>query len=335
MPVLLDGVSADIAAFPWIGAHAGVIGGNRAAVDDDCLEVGLVNNMPDAALQATERQFIRLLAAAAPERTVRVHLFSLPSVARGEMAAAHLAGSYAPIEALGGTPLDALIVTGCEPRAASLVDEPYWDSLTRLIDWAEDNTVSTLWSCLAAHAAVLHLDGIGRHPMPIKRSGVYDCAVTAAHRLTEGVPDMLRVSHSRWNDLRESEVAAQGYAVLSRSAEAGLDLFVKQWNSLFVFFQGHPEYDVDSLAREYRRDVARYLRGERPIYPPLPDHYFSDAIRHALVDLQVRAERDRRSVALRDLPRRLDLAPGLAETWQASVIPVFRNWIDLLAERRR
>lgn len=335
MPVLLDGVSPDTTAFPWIGAHAGVIGGSLVGVDDDCLEIGLVNNMPDAALQATERQFIHLLAAAAPERTVRVHLFSLPSVARGEMAAAHIAGSYAPLETMGRTPLDALIVTGCEPRAASLVDEPYWDSLTRLIDWAEDHTVSTLWSCLAAHAAVLHLDGIGRHPLPAKRSGVYECAVTAAHRLTEGAPPLLRVPHSRWNDLRESEVAAHGYTVLSRSATAGLDLFAKQWNSLFVFFQGHPEYDVDSLAREYRRDVARFLRGERPLYPGLPDGYFSDATRLVLGDLQTRAERDRRSVALRDLPRRLDLAPGLAETWQASVIPVFRNWIDLLAERRR
>ena len=34
-----------------------------------CLEIGLVNNMPDAALRATERQFSKLLSAAATRGT--------------------------------------------------------------------------------------------------------------------------------------------------------------------------------------------------------------------------------------------------------------------------
>ena len=63
--------------------------------------------------------------------------------------------------------MDALIITGAEPRAEAICDEePYWPALTRLIDWAEIGTISTLFSCLAAHAAVLHLDGIKRRPLP-------------------------------------------------------------------------------------------------------------------------------------------------------------------------
>src|SRR5438067_8140294 len=33
-------------------------------------------------------------------------------------------------------------------------------SLTRVLEWAEDHTHSTVLSCLAAHAGILHLDGI-------------------------------------------------------------------------------------------------------------------------------------------------------------------------------
>ena len=50
--------------------------------------------------------------------------------------------------------------------------------------------------------------------------------------------------------------------MLTRSADAGVDTFIKQRKKLFVFFQGHPEYESDTLLREYRRDMGRYFRGE-------------------------------------------------------------------------
>ena len=69
-----------------------------------------------------------------------------------------------------------MIVTGAEPIAATLPEEPFWQDLTDMIDWAKTNTRSTIWSCLAAHAAVLHLDGIERQRLDTKCSGIYDCA---------------------------------------------------------------------------------------------------------------------------------------------------------------
>ena len=331
MPILLDGIGAAPPAEPWLGAGADCGVAARAEAD---IAVGLVNNMPDGALQATERQFIELLAAGAGARTVRLHRFALPGIARGAMASAHMAGGYADFAALGDTPLDGLIVTGCEPRAKNLADEPYWEQFTRLVDWAEANTVSTLWSCLAAHAAVLHCDGIARRPLPAKRSGVYDCAPVASHPLLRGVSAPMAVSHSRWNDLAETDLAAHGYSVLTRSQDAGVDLFVKPWKSLFVFFQGHPEYDPESIRGEYRRDVARYLRGEREDYPSMPHRYFDPATEAALAAFAEAALRDRASRQLRDLPRELALRPGLAEGWRDATRPVFRNWIDLLATGR-
>ena len=69
-------------------------------------------------------------------------------------------------------------------------------------------------------------------------------------------------------------MTACGYRILTRSAVAGVDMFVRQDKSFRLFFQGHPEYEATTLLREYRRDVGRYLRGERDDYPGLPLDYF-------------------------------------------------------------
>src|SRR5262245_65583685 len=84
------------------------------------LVIGLVNNMPDAALETTEQQFSALLGAAGADYRVRVRLFSFPELIRSDAGRAYVAAHYEPIEALCGGELDGLIVTGAEPRTASL-----------------------------------------------------------------------------------------------------------------------------------------------------------------------------------------------------------------------
>jgi homoserine O-succinyltransferase len=247
----------------------------------NCLTIGLINNMPDAAVEATERQFLDLIRAVTPDVVVQLKLFSIPDVPRAATMRSELAERYRDISELWGTRLDGLIVTGTEPRAAALTDEPYWPTLTKLVAWTRENTASTIWSCLAAHAAVLHADGIQRQPLKDKLFGVYDCEVVTAHPLITGAPPRLSVPHSRYNDLSETAIADCGYRVLTRSEAAGVDTFIREQRgrSLFVFFQGHPEYEIDSLAREYRRDVGRFLRGERERFPAAPRGCFNDLSR--------------------------------------------------------
>ena len=110
----------------------------------------------------------------------------------------------------------------------------------------------------------------GAAGLPTKRFGLFEFVQTGDDPMLDGIRSPMRVPHSRWNDLAESDLRAHGYEVLTRSGEAGVDIFAKQWNSLFVFLQGHPEYDADTLFREYRRDMTRYLRGERDDLPGLP-----------------------------------------------------------------
>src|SRR5580658_7499654 len=96
-----------------------------------CLHIGLMNNMPDGAFRATERQFLTLLGAAAKDVVVRASLYAFPDVPRTEATERHIARYYSSIESLLDGHLDGLIVTGAEPRKSLLKDEPYWGSLTK------------------------------------------------------------------------------------------------------------------------------------------------------------------------------------------------------------
>src|SRR6266851_349363 len=161
--------------------------GKRDDADAD-LTIGLINNMPDSALETTEQQFTSLIGAAAGSITVRLCLFALAQVPRGEATRQRMQRLYSDIGALWNTPLDGLIVTGAEPCAADLQDEPYWASLIEVLSWAGVNAVPTVWSCLAAHAVALHLSGIKRRRLRQKCSGVFSFEKASNHPLTDGLP---------------------------------------------------------------------------------------------------------------------------------------------------
>ncbi len=297
--------------------------------DPNCVDIGLVNNMPDAALDATERQFRALLAAAAGDTVGTPDAVHAAGGSSHRIRPAASEAATPSIEELWNRRHDGLIVTGTEPRAADLKDEPFWDSLTRVLEWAELHTYSTILSCLAAHAAILHIDGIVRRPLGDKRFGVFECVRASDHPLTAAAPPRLPMPHSRWNEIPEDALLACGYRVLTRSEGAGVDAFVKQRKSLFVFFQGHPEYDATTLLLEYRRDIGRFLRGERDTYPPMPEGYFDDEVVRILADLRERALSDRREELLADFP--IAMAAGrVTNNWRAAGEGLYRNWLEYL-----
>jgi homoserine O-succinyltransferase/O-acetyltransferase len=195
-------------------------------------------------------------------------------------------------------------MTGTEPRQPNLRNEPYWSALANVLDWAESNTTSTILSCLAAHAGVLHSDGIPRCPLNDKQFGVFDFAKTANHPLTDGTGQLVRFPHSRWNEVQADALAACGYLVLTQSAEGGVDSFVKKKKqSLFLHFQGHPEYAAQTLLKEYRRDIKRFLRRERETYPSMPRDYFDGTGANLLSDFRDSVLSDRREELMEKLSR--------------------------------
>ncbi len=296
----------------------------------NCVTIGLVNNMPDPALDATERQFIDLIRAAPSKTIVRLLLFSIPEVPRADTTRLGMAERYRDVSELWNAQVDGLIVTGTEPRMKNLKDEPYWATLSQVVDWARDYTASTIWSCLAAHAAVLHVDGVERRPLADKLFGIFDCEPAASHPMTSDAKSGLRVPHSRYNDLPEQALVDCGYRILTRSAVAGVDMFARQDRSFHLFLQGHPEYEANTLLREYRRDVSRYLRRERDDYPGLPLNYFGDTALAIAAAFRERALIDRREHLIASFPFG-DLDAGLESPWHPCAIGIYEKWLEYLS----
>jgi homoserine O-succinyltransferase len=310
-----------------------VLAGSSQPLTGSSILIGLVNNMPDTALRATEAQFRGLLEAAALDQTVKLRLSSFPELPRAGEAVEHIARTYWPIDELLAARPDALIVTGTEPRAARLTDEPYWQRFVELLAWAETHTAASVWSCLAAHAAVLSFDGIERERLTYKRCGVYQHSILAGHPLLAGVNAPLPMPHSRWNELSPAALRAAGYTLLSWSDETGADAFARREKSLLLFFQGHPEYEATTLLKEYRRDVGRYLNGQQSRYPTLPCGYLSSEATVTLDAFKERALAQRRAALIESFPFAA-VAAEVRNTWHPAAVAIYRNWLAVIAAAR-
>jgi len=300
----------------------------------EVLTIGLVNNMPDSALRATERQFCALLGAASEGRLLKLQFYSLPGIKRSAGAHLHISRYYEAFAELERSPPDGIIVTGTEPQAPTLQQEPYWKALARLVDWADERAIPSVWSCLAAHAAVLRLDNIERHALCAKMFGLFECQVnSAAHPILQGLPENWRVPHSRLYGLSESALNSRGYTILSHSAQAGPDIFVRRKRGLQLFFQGHPEYTPASLIGEYRRDIARFLSGERNTYPELPRHYCGPVLESELARFAERA-REHRDADLLTTFDELVAGAGPSHSWFQTANRIYANWLSYLEGAR-
>jgi homoserine O-succinyltransferase len=302
--------------------------------NEDGVRIGLVNNMPDRALAQTEHQFRDVLRRAVPGLSISLQLYALPGIPRGEAGLHHLlVNGYRDFLAADEPTLDGVIVTGTEPTAADLREERYWPWLAELFDWIAVQGPPAIFSCLAAHAAVLHYDGIARERLPEKRFGLFDHVTIEQHALTQFLPPSVKVAHSRWNDVSARALNDSGYQILTQSPEAGVDVFVKTMRNPLIFFQGHPEYDSHALYREYRRDVRRFLRGERDHYPALPHGYFGDEERCVLERFQAHALESRSEQLMASFPLAgAQFIPG--DTWQGPAVQLMRAWLKQIAAKR-
>jgi homoserine O-succinyltransferase len=111
----------------------------------------------------------------------------------------------------------------------------------------------------------------------------------------------------------------------------GADIFVKQGNSLAIFVQGHPEYEPDTLLREYRRDVRRFVAGEREAYPEIPLGYFDPETAARFDELRDRIMRRCHDEALVTFPS----AEGhLTFNWRQSAVRLYSNWLSYLVAQK-
>jgi homoserine O-succinyltransferase len=189
-------------------------------------------------------------------------------------------------------------------------------------------------SCLAAHAAVSHSDGIERQPLVDKQFGVFDFATSTRHLLTDD-SGSIRFPHSRWNGLPADALKSAGYSILTQSPDAGVDSFIKmKRDSLFVHFQGHPEYETETLLKEYRRDIRRFLRFERETYPAMPHGYFGRTAIAAFDKFELKARLNRTEDSMSEFPAGSEIGE-IPRSWKSSSISIYRSWLNYIASRKR
>lgn len=295
------------------------------------LHIGFLNMMPDAAFRVTELQFMRLVGSCNQIAQFFVYPFSIPGFSRNSETQQYVDQFYTSFEQLQQAGLDALIITGANVSNPKLEQEPFWESLQEVIGWATQNVTSVLCSCLATHAFVKVLHRIERQPLPRKRWGVYNHRVTQTeHPLLRDINTRFDVPHSRNNDVSRAELEAVGFKILVHSEEGGVHMAVSPDQLRIVYLQGHPEYDRTSLLKEYKREVLRFLNGEREDYPPHPEHYFS-AEAASIVDQyqQTALAALQQGTPVPEFPEN-QIEPHLDNTWRDTGKAVFNNWLGLV-----
>jgi len=327
MPLVAN---TELPSFSRLGAEGGTILSRDHAMKQDirALHIGLLNMMPDKALEATERQFLRLVGESNQIAQFYVHPFTLQEIKRDGRAQAHIDQYYSDFNVLKEQGLDALIITGANVVGPELSAQTFWKPLKEITDWAYENVTSTLCSCLATHALLEFRYGLKRHALTEKRWGIYSHRVVdKTHPLVSGVNTRFDVPHSRFNQVDRAQFEDVGLEILVESEEAGVHLAVSEDGFRIVFCQGHPEYDANSLLKEYKREVGRFIYEDLHAYPQFPENYFSIS-NSAILDeyrervLVARNRGDKPPI----FPEHLIL-PSLDNTWHDSAEAVINNWI--------
>ena len=295
------------------------------------LNIGLLNMMPDAALSATERQFLRLIGESNPIAQFYVHPFTLPEIPRGEQAQQHIDAFYETFDSIREQGLDALIITGANVIGHELSNQPFWEPLKEVVNWAYDNVTSTLCSCLATHAVLEFRYKQKRKPQGKKIWGVLPhVVIDNKHPLVIDINTRFDVPHSRWNAVTRSQFHSAGLKILVESENGCIHLATSEDGIRSVFFQGHPEYDTISLLKEYKREVKLFISGGRKDYPPFPVNYFGVFEKAVLKEYKSRLlVALENSADLPDFPEDI-LVSRLDNTWHDTADEVLGNWVGLI-----
>ncbi len=243
--------------------------------------------------------------------------------------------------------MDALIISGSEPKAADIASEPSLAVVDRILRDCS-GAASLLFSCQSAHAALHLLHGLQRHRLPYRAHGAFDHWVhgaaldrvggvqPGAHpgtALVEGLATPVRVPHSRWNAMTSADLRKEGVDILLDSEEAEWHLATGPDGLRHVFLQGHPEYLPDTMAREHRRDLRRWLSDPMRPFPAIPSRYFPHDTELTLLDLAVRLRTTFDPTLLDGFPLPTHHSEVMAD-WTADAEVFFANWIRAVAQAR-
>ncbi|PCI55455.1 MAG: homoserine O-succinyltransferase [Alphaproteobacteria bacterium] len=308
------------------------------------LHIGIINMMPDTALKKTETQFTMPLHYASGGLFIVPHFIALDGVDRNKKTQQYVDENYITFDQAKENGLDGLIITGANIADPDLRKATFYEPLSDVINWAESDLgpTSTLYSCLASHAYMLIKYGEERTPLQEKRWGVFEHKVrNETHPLTHGMDTVFDIPHSRWNEITEDQFTKYGMPILIASEEAGVHMATSPDGLRSVFWQGHPEYNTNTLLGEFQRDLGisaeRRASAEQTPLAPLPKNYFHGKGLSLIEDFRNKVEAGlyHNTEHKGHLPPEIfaDIIESTPNRWSSAKRALLSNWIAAIIDK--
>lgn len=231
------------------------------------LRIALLNLMPTKI--ATETQILRCLSNTPLQ--IEVDLVQTSTYQSTHTPEDHLLKFYTTFDEIKNNYYDGFIITGAPVEKMDFEEVDYWDELTEIMEWSKTHVHSTFHICWGAQAGLYYHYGIQKHLLPKKLSGIYKHTVMHPKEpLFRGFDDEFFAPHSRYTGIDKQEILDRDVLYLMSNSEEAGPYIISARGGRQIFVLGHSEYDADTLAKEYERDV------NKGINPDIPVNYFQD-----------------------------------------------------------
>lgn len=240
-----------------------VMGNTRADTQDiRPLKIIILNLMPTKL--ETETQLLRLLSNSPLQ--IDIDFLQVATHEAKNVSKSHMDKFYNVFEDIKDNKYDGMIITGAPVEQMPFEEVDYWDELCKIMEWSKKNVYSVMHICWGAQAGLYYHYGIKKYPTDKKIFGIFPhICLDDTHPLMRGLDDVYYVPHSRHTQIKRSDIAqVKDLQILSYSEEAGVHI-VSDMDCRKFFITGHSEYDRDTLAKEYFRDVEKGLEIDMPI----------------------------------------------------------------------
>lgn len=273
MPIIIP---QDIPAYATLEKENIFVMESERAMTQDIrpIEIAILNLMPTKI--ETETQLIRLLSNSPLQ--IKVTLIGTESYVGTHTSLGHLQRFYKTFSEVKNRHFDGMIITGAPVETLAFEDVKYWKELTEIFDFADKNVQSTIFICWGAQAAFHYYYGLDKQPLSKKLFGVFKHKkFVKFDPILKGTDEEFYIPHSRHTTiLTEDIMGVEDLLILAGSDEVGASV-VRSNDGRRIFLMGHMEYDKDTLAKEYFRDVEKGLPIEEP------KNYFKDEAKTKIV----------------------------------------------------
>lgn len=226
------------------------------------LKIIILNLMPTKL--ETETQLLRLLSNSPLQ--LDIEFLQVATHKAKNVSKSHMDKFYKTFNEVSENKYDGMIITGAPVEQMEFEEVDYWDELCKIMDWSKTNVYSTFHICWGAQAALYYHYGIKKYKTPKKIFGIFPhTCLDDTHPLMRGLDDVYYVPHSRHTEIKMSDIAqVKDLQIISYSEEAGVHI-VSDMECRNFFVTGHSEYDRDTLAKEYFRDLSKGLDIDMPV----------------------------------------------------------------------